>query len=103
MWGECLVAWLQVVDQRQLLQQLQQHHFGLPDAVLRRAVSHNGDSERLWRVLGKLIRGEAITVATVGGSVTGAPNVLLNLDETPLYALLNRIAHPTAQLARQGM
>jgi hypothetical protein len=36
-----------------------------------RSVSYAGDPERLHRVLHKLIRGDAITVSTVGGSVTG--------------------------------
>ena len=38
-----------------------------------RSVSYAGDPERLHRVLHKLIRGDAITVSTVGGSVTGGP------------------------------
>jgi hypothetical protein len=36
-----------------------------------RSVSYAGDPERLHHVLHKLIRGDAITVSTVGGSVTG--------------------------------
>jgi hypothetical protein len=38
-----------------------------------RSVSYAGDPERLHRVLHKLIRGDAITVSAVGGSVTGGP------------------------------
>jgi len=62
----------QVLAQRQLLERLFQHDMGLPEARLRRAVSYGGNPERLHRALHKLIRGDAITVATVGGSVTGA-------------------------------
>jgi len=67
-----LLHWKQVLSQRQLLERLFQHDMGLPEARLRRAVSYGGNPERLHRALHKLIRGDAITVATVGGSVTGA-------------------------------
>lgn len=62
----------QVIAQKQLLERLFQHEMGLPEGRLRRAVSYGGNNERLQRALHKLIRGDPITVATVGGSVTGA-------------------------------
>ena len=61
----------QVIAQRQLLERLFKHDMGLPEGRLRRAVSYGGNNERLQRALHKLIRGDPITVATVGGSVTG--------------------------------
>ena len=64
---------LQVLAQRQLLERLFRHEMGFPEERLRRAVSYAGTSERLHRALHKLIRGDAVTVATVGGSVTGGP------------------------------
>lgn len=60
-----------MLAQRQLLERLFQHDMGLPEERLRRSVSFAGDPERLHRVLHKLIRGDAITISTVGGSVTG--------------------------------
>ena len=62
----------QVIAQKQLLERLFQHEMGLPEGRLRRAVSYGGNNERLQRALHKLIRGDPVTVATVGGSVTGA-------------------------------
>mmetsp|Transcript_5659 Transcript_5659/g.16154 ORF Transcript_5659/g.16154 Transcript_5659/m.16154 type:complete len:353 (+) Transcript_5659:372-1430(+) len=59
-----------VIAQRQLLERLFRHDMGLPEHRLRRAVSYGGNQERLQRALHKLIRGDPITIATVGGSVT---------------------------------
>ncbi len=63
---------VQVLAQRSLLKRLFAYDMALPEERLRRAVSYGGSAERIHRVLHKLIRGDAITVAAVGGSVTGA-------------------------------
>lgn len=52
------------------------HQVGIPSTALRRSVSY-GDPERLQRAMQKLLRGEPITIATVGGSVTGATAFIL--------------------------
>ena len=63
----------QVQDQLLLLERMYAKQLGLSEARLRAAVSYGGNPERLQRVLQKLIRGRAVNIATIGGSVTGAP------------------------------
>src|SRR5215472_7128613 len=42
----------------------------LTPEVLKRSIVSEGDPTRLWRVMFKAKRGEPITVATIGGSIT---------------------------------
>ena len=67
-----------------------------------RSVSYAGDPERLHRVLHKLIRGDAITVSTVGGSVTGGLCmhicILLSMPKRCRHVLRRGICMQTAVL-----
>ena len=48
------------------------HELSLPPEFIQASRSCQGDTARLRRFLQKLLRGEAVSVATIGGSVTGA-------------------------------
>lgn len=69
--NNCMTFLLQMPDQAYILKKLFARELSFPEERLRRAVSYGGNPERLQRVLQKLMRGEPINVAVVGGSVTG--------------------------------
>ena len=48
------------------------HELSVPPEFIQASRSCQGDTARLRRFLQKLLRGEAVSVATIGGSVTGA-------------------------------
>jgi hypothetical protein len=50
---------------------LMKHELSLSPEFIQASRSCQGDSARLRKFLQKLLRGEAVSVATIGGSVTG--------------------------------
>ncbi len=48
------------------------HELSVPPEFIQASRSCQGDTARLREFLQKLLRGEAVSVATIGGSVTGA-------------------------------
>ena len=48
------------------------HELSLTPEFVQASRSCQGDTSRLRRFLQKLLRGEAVSIATIGGSVTGA-------------------------------
>ena len=55
------------------------HELSLTPEFIQASRSCQGDTSRLRKFLQKLLRGEAVSVATIGGSVTGTPWLLKHL------------------------
>ena len=55
------------------------HELSLTPEFIQASRSCQGDTSRLRKFLQKLLRGEAVTVATIGGSVTGGDRMSLLL------------------------
>ena len=72
------------------------HELSLSPEFIQASRSCQGDSARLRKFLQKLLRGEAVSVATIGGSVTGA----LSTPSCPSRALGYSLSRPSESCCR---